>query len=71
MFDLIPIVGILASLIGLPAIIVAAVVGSKYVKYKNEELRLRREELELHRQRLQMENLRRENELLDRQINDS
>ena len=69
MFDLIPIVAILSSLIGLPAIIVAAVIGSKYVKYKNEELKLRREELEIHRQRLQLENLHRESELLDLKIN--
>ena len=71
MFDLIPIVGILASLIGLPAIIVAAVLGSKFIKYKNEELKIRREELEIHRQRLQLESLQRENDLLDRKINES
>ncbi len=62
----IPIVAIISSVVVLPVVVVAAVLGNKFLKIKERELAVREKELEVERNRLEALKLMEANDAIDK-----
>lgn len=64
--DIEAVVAIVSTMIVLPSLIVGAILGSKWIKYRQAELDLRREELELQKKKLEFLTAEAHRETLER-----
>ncbi len=62
----IPIVGMISTLVVLPMIIVGAILGGRYLKIKERELVIREKELETERERLALLKVMETNDAIER-----